>query len=454
MNDRYPPGPRDHFWGITFYGPMQADPLTFARRVAAEHGDFASMRCGWVRLYFVNRPSLIREILTTKVKVFKKMGRQMRALRKIEGNGLVVSDGAAWARHRPVVQGSFHARNMEYYARVFLEFARRRVSRWATGQALDMVEEMNELMMETIAKQVFDVDLAEDTARLREAVSVFRGIMQREITAPFVLPDWLPLPHKIRQRRAIRAVDDLIWRLIRERRESGVVKHDMLGQMFAAAAAQNVQPPITDAEIRDEAMTLFVAGHDTTSAALAWFWYLLSQHPEIERRAMAEVDALGNVDVTFEHLPRLKYVEMVVKESMRLYPATPFLYGRETTQDVELGGYTLPRGAWVLISPYIVQHDPRFHPEPETFDPERFSPQRIDDIPAYSYIPFGGGPRVCIGNAMATMEATLLAAIVLQRMRVKLDQAPPAYELEITLRPKGGLRMLPSAREKAAKLAG
>ena len=434
---------------------LQADPVGFAAKAAREYGDFAYLRVGWVRLYLVNRPELIREVLTTKVKSFRKLNRQMRALRKIEGEGLVVSDGATWARHRPVVQGSFHQRHMKEYAQRVVELTSRRLAGWSPGQPFDLAAEMNELAMEIIAKIVFGVDLADQVSELRDAVHVFRAAMQREMGMPIPLPDWLPLPGKIRMHRALHTVDRLIWDLIRRRRASGAGGDDMLGQMLAAAGRMDLAAPITDAEIRDEAATLFVAGHDTTSASLAWFWYVLSQNPEVERRALQEVDALGGRPPSFEDYPRLKYLEMTVKEAMRLYPASGFLFGRETVEDVELGGYTLRRGAWILISPYVVQHDPKNFKDPEKCDPERFAPGRIGEIPPYAYIPFGGGPRICIGNAFATMEMVLLAATVLQKVRLRLDQTPPPMELEIVLRPKGGLRMraIPRQGLAAAPLA-
>jgi cytochrome P450 len=422
----YPPGPRDGLYGITFYRPLNSDPLGFAVKVAQEHGDFTYVPVGWVNLYFVNRPELIREVLSTKVKSFRKLGRQMRSLRKIEGDGLVASDGETWARHRPVVQGSFHARHFRRYADIIVEYTRRRLEGWVPGSSFDMATEMNELALEIIAKLVFDVDVSGEAARLRDAVHVFRNDMQREVSGPVVLPDWLPLPSKVRQRRAVRIVDDLSWKQIRERRAGGVEKSDILAQMLAAATAVHPGSPVSDAEIRDEAATLFVAGHDTTSAALAWFWYLLSQYPEVERRVVAEVDAvLGDRPATNEDVPRLRYLEMVIRESMRLYPVAGFLFGREAIEDVELGGYTLPRGSWVFIAPYIVHRDDRLFPNPEVFDPERFAPGRIDEIAPYAFIPFGGGPRICIGNSLAMTQIALLTATVLQRFHVALDQGQP-----------------------------
>jgi cytochrome P450 len=415
-------------------------------KTARQYGDFAAVRIGWVRLYFVNRPALIREILSTKVKSFHKLTRQMRALRKIEGDGLVVSEGSTWTRHRPVVQGSFHARHFGRVADTVVAYTRRRLGRWRPGESFDLAAEMNELALEIIARIVFDVDVADQAASLRDAVHVFRQAMQREVGSPLVLPDWLPLPGKIRQRRAVRVVDDLIWKLIRERRASGAARQDMLSQILAAAA-QHPELDITDPEIRDEVATLFVAGHDTTSAALAWLWFALSQNPEVERRALQEVDRLGDRPLSHADFPRLKYLELVVKESMRLYPATGLLFGREAVEDVELGGYLVKRGSWIFIAPYVVQRDARYFPDPEVFDPERFAPGRVEQIPPYAYIPFGGGPRICIGNSLATMELVLLTATVLQQYRLTLDQPPPEREIEIVLRPRGGLRMRAQPRQ-------
>lgn len=450
MERTYPPGPRDHLFGITFFGPGKAAPLAFVTNIARAYGDFAFVRIGWVRLYLVNRPELIREVLTTKVKSFRKVGRQMNALRKIEGEGLVVSDGDIWTRHRPVVQGSFHARHMQAYARIVVEHTLRRVERWTAGTAFDLAAEMNELALEIIAKVVFGVDLTEQATRLRDAIHVARATMQQEMSSMFVWPDWLPLPGKIRQRRALRVVDNLIWDLIRARKGSADAGDDMLGQMLTAAARIQTGPPITDAEIRDEATTLFVAGHDTTSATMAWFWYVVSQHPEVERRIRAELEAaLGDRPPTFADLPRLKYLEMAVKESMRLYPASSMLFGREAIEDVELGGYHVRRGSWLFIAPFVVHRDANYFKDPETFDPLRFAPERINDIPPYAYIPFGGGPRICIGNVFAIMEMVLVAATILQKFHIRLDQPTPEMELEVVLRPKGGLRMCAVPRQTA-----
>jgi cytochrome P450 len=452
----YPPGPRDGVFGLTYLGQVRAVPLAFVTTLARDYGDLAFARLGWFRAYFVNRPALVREVLVTKARSFQKLRRQRDALRGIEGDGLVVAEGASWRRHRPLVQPAFHARHFERYARLIVEHARRRRDRWPPGAVLDLGEEMNQLALEIIARLVFGVDWSDRAARLRAAVHIFRERMQREISSLIRLPDWLPLPGKLRQRRAVRAVDGLIRGLIRERRAAGAAGEDMLS-LLLATPAPGAGAPLTDREARDEAATLLVAGHDTTAAALTWLWYALARNPGAERGVRAEVDAvLGGRAATYADLPRLRYTEAAVKESLRLYPPSAFLFARQAVEEVELGGYRLRRGSWVVISPYVIHRDPRYFRDPETFDPGRFAPGRVDEIPGYAYLPFGGGPRVCIGSALATMEMVLVAATVLQRFRVEFapGQGEVEPEVAVVLRPKGGLRMRLTAQESAGVAAG
>lgn len=451
-SQRYPPGPPQRVFGLLNYLRMRRDPLGFALDVSRNHGDYSYMRFGWVRLYLVHRRELIREVLVSKIGSFCKLGRHVRAIAKIEGDGLVVSDGESWARHRPLVQGSFHARHFRQYSATIVDFTRRRIDRWRNGVVFDLAEEMNELALEIIAKIVFDEDMSGESTSLRDAVHVFRTYMQRDMQDPIVLPGWLPLPGKVRQRRAVAVVDDMIWGKIRQRRATGELRNDMLGQMLAAASLQSADAPISDAEIRDEAATLFVAGHDTTSAALAWFWMLLALHPAVEARAIAEVDAVcGSRPIEYDDLPNLTYLETVVKESLRMYPASGLIFGREAIEDVELGGYLVKRGSWLMISPFVVHRDPRNFPDPEVFDPDRFSADRIGQIPPYSFIPFGAGPRVCIGNTLSTMQMVLMAAVILQKFTLSIRQGLPELEMEVVLRPKGGLRMRIDERRFAGR---
>lgn len=444
MMDRYPPGPRDRIFGLSYLRQFRTSPVAFVSDVARKYGDYAYARVGWFRVYFINRPELVREILATKAKSFHKLRRQAKSLRAIEGDGVVVSEGARWREHRPMVQPAFHSAHFDRYARLIVEHAARRAATWPVETTFDMSEAMNHLALEIIARLVFDVDWSGQAARLRQAVEVFREYMQREMGSLIRLPDWLPLPGKLRQRRAVRAMDEMIWDLIRRGRASGSPGVDMLSRMMAAARGSDAARPITDREFRDEAATLFVAGHDTTSTALGWLWYVLARDAEAQRRVREEVDTvLGGRTATYADLPRLRHLEMAVKESMRLYPAAAFLFARQAIEDVEIGGHVIRKGGWIFISPYVMHRDARAFPDPETFDPDRFAPGRVESIPDYAYIPFGGGPRICIGSALAIMEVVLVAATVLQRFHLSLapEQGEAEPEVEVVLRPRGGLRM-------------
>jgi cytochrome P450 len=443
MKQSTPPGPLVVRYGL--FDPhlykLQHDPIGFAREIFSEYGSYTYVRFAMNRIYFINRPELIREILTTKMKSFRRLPKQMNALRKIEGDGLVVSEGAIWKRHRPVVQGIFHHNHFAHHGEVITQITQKRLERWQPNVTFDLCEEMNQLALLITAKLVFDIDLEKEAEQLRVAVHQFRDAMQAEVTNPFY---WFEFGKRRRQRQAINEINELLWKLIRAHKADAVPKSDMLGMIITAARNLPADVPFTDDEIRDEVSTLFVAGHDTTSAALAWFWYCLASNPDVEKKVIQEIDEkLEGRLPTYADLPKLKYLELVVKESMRMYPAASFLFGRQAIEPVELGEFTLPKNAWVIMSPYIVHHDPSVYPEPEKFDPERFTAERIGEIPPYAYLPFGGGSRVCIGNSMAMMEIILLGAIVLQKYRIEFDPSQTSIELEVevVLRPKGGLKM-------------
>lgn len=439
---RYPPGPPSGFLGLNRYlQELQTNPMGFLQWMFDNYGDFTFVRLGWVRIYFVNRPSLIREVLTSKMKSFRRLPKQMNALRRIEGEGLVVSEGDTWSRHRPIVQGIFHQRFFAHHARIFVEYTQKRLENWNESAPFDIGEEMNQLALQIIAKLIFDVDYFGEASRLRQAMHIFRDAMQAELSSPWYR---LHFVRRHRQQQAIDEINQLLWRFIREHRAASEPKNDMLGMILKAADALGPNPKLTDEEIRDEIATLFVAGHDTTAAALAWFWYSLASNPDVERRVLEEVDrVLGDRPATLEDAQKLEYLERVVKESMRMYPAAAFLFGRQAIEDVELGGHLLKKGAWVLMSPFVVHRNPANFPEPLKFDPDRYSREREKEIAPYSYIPFGGGSRICIGNSLAVTEMLLLTATVLQRYRLVFaePQSEMKFRVEVVLRPVDTLMM-------------
>lgn len=450
----YPAGPNDHFLGVTLARRFRQNPLEFSTEIGRTYGDIAYFRMGPLRAYVVNHPRLIREVLVTKHKHFCRPKWITKPLSKIDGNGLVLSDGDFWLRQRRLVQPAFASRRFEPYAQATVDYTLEMLERWSSGPALNIADEMTQLTLRIIAKALFGVELSGQVAQLGEAVRIIAETFVAEAGNPVHLPDWIPLPGKRRKRWAIRTLDQLVRGIIRERRASGQDHGDLLAMLLLAVDNEGDGRGMTDEQARDEAITLFNAGHDTTAAALAWVWYMVASHRAIEGRLIEEVDAVlgGNVP-TLADAGRLPYVEMVIKESLRLYPPTWSLVPREVVEPVEIGGYPISRGSWIYIFPYVTQRDPRFFKDPETFDPDRFSPVRSDEIPQHAYIPFGGGPRVCIGEKFSMMEMILIVATVLQKVRVKLAADQGAIEPEplIAIRPKGGLRVAISRR---AELVG
>jgi cytochrome P450 len=283
-------------------------------------------------------------------------------------------------------------------------------------------------------------------------ISVALEIVNVRLGKVLALPDWLPTPENRRLARTAKRLDETIQRFIDERRATGEDRGDLLSMLLLAQDEEGGQ--MTDKQVRDEAMTLFGAGHETTAVTMMWVWYLLSQHPEVEAKLMRELDSvLGGRAPQIEDLPNLPYTEMVIKETLRLYPPA-FGVTRQTVQDAEIGGYRIKKGSAVYVNIYGVQRDARFFPDPDRFDPQRFSPENEKQIMKYAYLPFGGGPRVCIGNAFAMMEARLILATVAQKYRLSVA---PGHQVVpdrlFTLRPKYGLKMVATKREPALEMA-
>jgi cytochrome P450 len=453
MKTRYPPGPRDWFFGVPIGLRSLREPLAFLQEMAQRYGDMVHIHTGPVHSYLISHPDRIREVLVTKGKSFRKWERQKRVFRKIDGNGLINSEGDFWLRQRRLIQKAFQHCRLGRYVETMVELTRRRLDRWTTGAAINLDQEMSQLALEITGETLFGVDLRDQAAWLGETAEVLRETFVREFLALIPLPDWLPLPSKRRMRRAIRNLDTFIAGIIRDRRASGEDKGDLLSMLLLAVDEQGDGTGMTDQQARDEAVTLFNAGHDSTSAALAWTGYFIARYPGVQERLREEVAAvLAGRAATLEDLPRLTFAGTLVKESLRLCPPTPALINREAVAEVEVGGYRLPRGSLAILSPYVTQRDPRWFPEPERFDPERFGPGRVEDIPEYAYFPFGAGPHVCVGNTFAMMEITVVVATLVQQFQVELapGQEHLVPELKVSLRPKGGVWIKPVARRAAA----
>jgi cytochrome P450 len=442
--NRFPPGPKTGFFDWSLARRLQNERLEFPTELARTYGDLAHIRLGPVHLYFANHPDLVKEVLITRGKSFKKLPRLIKALRDVDGNGLVLSEGDFWLRQRRLVQPAFSPKRFDGYAKTVVDCARQAVDSWSPGSQIDVPREMRRLALAIVARTLFGTQVTDDEGTLGSATETISEIVTRETGRIIQWPIWIPTADNRCKRQAIQVVDRVIRRIIRERRASGLDRGDLLSMLLAAVDEEGDGTGMTDEQARDEAITLFNAGHDTTASSLSWTWYLLATHPQIANRVRAEAQTvIQGRPATYADLAALAYTTQVVKESMRLYPPTWALIPRVARQKVTIGRYELPKGAWVYIYPWVLHHDARFFPEPERFDPDRFAPDRVDAIPQHAYIPFGVGPHVCIGNTFATMEMTLALATIVPHYRLTLPAGHPRVvpDALIAIRPRGGLTL-------------
>jgi cytochrome P450 len=366
------------------------------------------------------------------------------------GDSVLITEGDDWLRQRRLVQPAFHPKRFDRYAACMVERTRRRLDHWlktidsAQSIEVEIGQEMTDLTLEIIGKTMFDAEISADASDLGRAVAILSEVAVKEMQMLWSLPDWLPLPEKRRKRWAMRRLDETVRRFIQDRRATGEDKGDLLSMLLLAVDNEAGGARFTDEQARNQCMTLLIAGHDTTAAGLIWVFYCLARHPQAAVRVQQELDTvLAGRDPTASDLPRLSYTERVVKEALRLYPPAIGVFMRQALREVEIGGYTLPRNSLVQIFSYICQHDPRWFPDPERFDPDRFLPERQQGLPPFAYFPFGGGPRVCIGNTFAMMEMTLVVATLMQGLNVELaagqGEAEPVALM--SLRPKDGVRL-------------
>jgi cytochrome P450 len=440
-----PPGPKGRLLGGNFVA-FRRDALGYLQSAAAEHGDVVYLRFGPQEVFFLAHPDHVREVLVTRHQSFMK-GRALQRAKRLLGEGLLTSEGEFHRRQRRLAQPAFHRARINSYGDVMTSAAARAAARWRDGEQLDVSQEMTRLTLAIVARTLFDADVESEADEIGAALTSVMELFDFLLMPFSELLEKLPLPHARRFRRAKQRLDATIYRIIEERRLSGEDRGDLLSMLLSARDEEGDGGQMTDAQVRDEVMTIFLAGHETTANALTWTWYLLSEHPEVEARLHAELDSvLAGREPTVEDVPRLRYTEMVVAESMRLYPPA-WAVGRLALQDTEIGGYTIPQKALVLLSPYVTQRDARFFPDPSRFDPGRWTPEAREARPQFSYFPFGGGPRRCIGEGFAWMEAILLVASLARRWRMRLVPGHPvAPRAVITLRPKHGMMMTVSQR--------
>lgn len=443
-----PPGPKRKPV-IGYLREFRHDPPAFLTKLAREHGDVVHFKLGPQDMYLLNHPDYIRDVLVTNNRNFVK-SRGMQMAKKFLGESLLTSEGEFHRRQRRLAQPAFHRQRINSYADAMIDHAFRTRERWQDEETLDMWQEMMRLTLSIVGKTLFDADVEAEATEIRKALTDVMQLFER-ITNPFsVLLDKLPLPANLRWVKAKARLDETIYRIINERRASGRDQGDLLSMLLLAQDEEGDGSSMTNQQLRDEAMTLFVAGHETTANALTWTWYLLSQNPEVESKLHSEIDEVlcGRKPEAHDFM-NLRYTEMVFAESMRLYPPA-WTMGRRVLSDYRVDRYVIPSGSIILMSPWVMHHDPRFYPDPYKFDPERWRPDARDARPKFSYFPFGGGPRVCIGEQFAWMEGVLLIATIAQKWKMRLA---PGHLVEpkamVTLRPKYGMRMVIEARELA-----
>ncbi len=443
-HNKCPPGPNEVLKRWSF-GPLNNNPLEYFTGIAREYGDIAGLRILNFKTIFINHPDLIEEVLVTNARLYSK-GRVLRANRHVFGEGLLTSEGEFWLRQRRLSQPAFHRARIASYAATMVEYAQRMMDGWRSGEERDVHREMLRLTLQIVGKTLFDTDVERDAQEVGKSLELLLEIGANFRRTIFV-PHWLPTPANLRVKREVAQIEKILYRIISERRASGRDAGDLLSMLLAAQDEDGSR--MTDKQLRDETITLFLAGHETTASTLSWTWWLLAQNPAAEAKLHQALDAvLGERAPTLDDLSKLVYAGHVITESLRLYPAAWGL-ARLAVQDHEIAGYPVTKGMGVTMAQWVVHRDKRWYDAPEEFRPERWENDLLKRLPRFAYFPFGGGPRQCIGNTFALMEATLILATIARKFRLRLVPNHPVVPLaSIALRPRHGVRVKLESREK------
>jgi cytochrome P450 len=437
---RFPPGPKRGFPGSTLLR-FRKDPLAYFEKLAREFGDVSRFRLGREHIVFVNHPEFIRNILVTNCNNFTK-GRAFFRAGGLLGQGLLTSEGEFHRRQRRMVQPAFHARRIAAFAEVMTKHAKRMRSRWGGGATLDVSREMMRLTLAVVAETLFGADLESDTTEIGVALTATMNTLSMKMFPVGKVLGRLPLPGIRRVQAGREKLDEIVYGLINERRKSPQEHDDLLQMLLDAQDEEDSTARMTDKQVRDEAMTMLLAGQLTTANTLTWTWYLLSKHQEVENRLHKELDhVLDSRLPELGDLEALSYTKKIIIEALRLYPPQ-WMMTRRALNDYQAGDYVVPAGSVVVVSQYVIHRDARYFPEPLRFAPERWTPEFRAALPKYAYFPFGGGPRGCLGEGFAWMEIILVVATLAQQWKLRLR---PGHHVVpqplVTLRPKHGLPM-------------
>jgi cytochrome P450 len=422
------------------------DVLRFYDEWSRQYGDVVALRLAAWPAILVNNPDYIEHVLVKNHGNFIKFPFFFRHVRAIFGKGLLTSEGEVWHRQRRLMAPAFHDRRLAGYGAAIVRSTERMLENWRVDELRNVHADMMALTLSIAAKTLFDAEVESEVAEISQAFNAITDEIAVRFRLPFRIPDAVPIPGNIRYVRGVRRIDRLVNRIIRERRQQGGDRGDLLSMLMMAEDEQG--RPMSEQQLRDEVITLLLAGHETTALALSWTWYLLSQHPDIDASLASELRrVLGDRRPAVSDLPQLSFTTQVLTEAMRLYPPV-WGFGREAVGDFEIGGYRIPRGTTIIISPWVLHRNPRYFERPMEFRPERWSGDLARQLPRFAYIPFGGGPRICIGNRFAMMEAALILATVATHFRLEWQNDHPVVPFpSITLRPKEGIWVKPTRRE-------
>jgi cytochrome P450 len=412
------------------------DPIAFVTRLWRDYGDFVTIPGPFYgRAFLLNDPDLIYQVLVKLTSNFQKPPILKQVFRTSFGNGLFFSDGDHWQRQRRLAQPAFHHKRIEGYAEAMVRFTRDMLTGWQSTRQCDIGEEMQALTLNIITDALFHTDIKSEADSLAKAMQALAEGLVEQASHPLqaTLPGWFPWPFINPKQHSISQLDAIVYRMIQARRQDQVDTGDLIS-VFLGAVDEETGQPLSDRQVRDEVVTLFLAGHETTAMTLAWIWVILAQQPEVEAKLHAELShVLAGRPPTLADLSQLTYTEAIIKETLRLYPSTWVLF-REALIDLELGGYRVKKGDVIWLTPYLVQRDPRYFEQPHRFWPERFlsdeaEPALEKRIPRFAYYPFGGGPRICIGNGFSMLQARLVLATIAQHVRL---QIPTGYRPKMT----------------------
>lgn len=430
---------------LRFLLEARPNPVGYAHRMIQEYGDATAVRVwGLPQMAVLSRPDHVRHVMQENNRNYVK-GDIIAKMKPLIGEGLFTSEGDFWRRQRKLAQPAFHRQRIQNFAAIMVDATERTVDRWSdlarSGVEVDVMAEMSALTLAIVGRALFGVDLSDRASDVGRSLLIAFEELTRRVTNPFSLPLALPTPGHIRLRRATRALDEVVVGIIEKRRATSELHHDLLAMLMEMRDADTGEA-MSNRQLRDEVMTFVLAGHETTAVTLAWAMHLLAQNREVEERLRREVrDALGERRPSIADLPQLGLARRVIDETMRLYPPVSAIQRQAIGAD-EIDGYEIAPGSFIVLLPYSTHRDPVLWSEPERFDPDRFLPEASAARHRYAYYPFGAGPRICIGNEFALMEAQLVLAMIVQRYRFSpAPNRPVESELRITLRPKHGIWM-------------